>query len=427
VIPPVVDPAWLQAHRESVVLADVRWYLDGRSGRAAYDAGHLPGAVFVDLDRWLAGAASPAAGRHPLPDSEVFAEGMASLGIGDDDTVIGYDDAGGVMAARLVWLLRVTGHEAAVLDGGLGSAELEMTAPARPRAVFTPRPWPAERLAGIDDVLDPANVVLDARDPERFRGDVEPVDPRAGHVPGARNLPCRTNVVDGRLLPPDELRRRFAAVGVTDGASVVSYCGSGVTACHNLLTLEAAGFAPGRLYPGSWSQYSADPQRPVATGPALVVVEAEPADHPRIGQLTVDGYLGDGLASEGYAVHLADVAARAPLAELLVVRDEEGLIVGSVALVLSGEFGEILQSDEEAGFRMLVVDPAARGRGIGELLVRACLDRARAAGKRRMVLSTDDRMAPAHRLYERLGFTRQPERDWTPVPGVDLIVYARDL
>src|SRR4051812_37395554 len=110
VIPPVVDPAWLQAHRESVVLADVRWYLDGRSGRAAYDAGHLPGAVFVDLERWLAAHASPAEGRHPLPSPEVFAEGMASLGIGDDDTVIAYDDDGGTIAARLVWLLRVTGH-----------------------------------------------------------------------------------------------------------------------------------------------------------------------------------------------------------------------------------------------------------------------------------------------------------------------------
>src|SRR3954462_7177506 len=118
-IPPVVDPAWLAARRDQVVLADVRWYLDGRSGRAAYDAGHLPGAVFVDLDRWLARPGSPAEGRHPLPDPEVFAAGLAGLGIGDGDTVIGYDAAGGVIAARLVWMLRATGHRAALLDGGL--------------------------------------------------------------------------------------------------------------------------------------------------------------------------------------------------------------------------------------------------------------------------------------------------------------------
>lgn len=159
----------------------------------------------------------------------------------------------------------------------------------------------------------------------------------------------------------------------------------------------------------------------------LVVEPADPADHPRIGRLTVDGYRSDGLASEGYAAVLADVATRAALADLLVVRDEDGQIVGSVAFVLSGEFGEVLRSDEEAAFRMLVVDPGARGRGIGELLVRACLDRARAAGKRRMVLSTDTRMSAAHRLYERLGFTRLPERDWTPIPGVDLLVYSREL
>ena len=268
-IPPVVDPGWWRAHRDSVVLADVRWYLDGRSGRAAYDAGHLPGAVFVDLDRWLAAPASPEAGRHPLPDPAVFAEGMAGLGIGDDDPVLAYDDAGGVVAARLVWMLRATGHPAALLDGGLTAHEgpLETDADPRPRASFTARPWPADRLADIDDAADPGNVVLDARDPARYRGETEPVDPRPGHIPGARNLPVRANVDDdGRLLPVGELRRRFAQAGVTDGSSVVSYCGSGVTACHNLLALEHAGLGPGRLYAGSWSQYSADPDRPAALG-----------------------------------------------------------------------------------------------------------------------------------------------------------------
>ncbi len=259
----------MQDQRDSVVLADVRWYLDGRSGRAAYDAGHLPGAVFVDLEAWLTGAGSPADGRHPLPRPEVFADGMRRLGISDGDTVVAYDDGGGVTAARLVWMLRVTGHEAALLDGGIGAYDgpLEHDSPRRDRATFTPRPWPADRLADLSDATDPGNVVVDARDAARYRGEVEPVDPRAGHIPGAVNLPCRTNVgADGRFLPPDELRRRFEGVGVTDGASVVSYCGSGVTACHNLLALEHAGFAPGRLYPGSWSQYSGHPDLPVATG-----------------------------------------------------------------------------------------------------------------------------------------------------------------
>jgi thiosulfate/3-mercaptopyruvate sulfurtransferase len=269
VIPPVVDQAWLDAHPDRVVLADVRWYLDGRSGRAAYDNGHLPGAVFIDLDRVLAAPASPAAGRHPLPGPETFASGLAEAGIGDGDTVIAYDDGGGVIAARLVWMLRAIGHDAALLDGGLTAYEgdLETAATDRSPAAFTPRPWPAERLADIDDAVNGSFVVIDAREPARYRGDVEPVDPRAGHIPGARNLPCRDNVdADGRFRPVAELRQRFTDAGVADGASVISYCGSGVTACHNLIALEHAGFHPGRLYPGSWSQYSADPARPAATG-----------------------------------------------------------------------------------------------------------------------------------------------------------------
>jgi thiosulfate/3-mercaptopyruvate sulfurtransferase len=266
---PVVDAAWWRERRDEVVLADVRWYLDGRSGRAGYESGHLPGAVFVDLDRWLAAPASPSAGRHPLPNPVVFAEGMASLGIGDDDLVVGYDDAGGVIAARLVWLLRATGHLAALLDGGMAAYDgpLETGTTERPEATFTARPWPAYLLADIDDASEPDAVVLDARDAERYRGDVEPVDPRAGHIPGARNLPCRTNLdAAGRFLPPAELRRRFEAVGAAADVPVVSYCGSGVTACHNLLALEFAGLGPGRLYPGSWSQYSNDASRAAATG-----------------------------------------------------------------------------------------------------------------------------------------------------------------
>ena len=161
--------------------------------------------------------------------------------------------------------------------------------------------------------------------------------------------------------------------------------------------------------------------------PALAVSPAGPGDFDRIADLSVRVYVGGGLASEGYTSDLADVAGRASRAELLVVRDDNGHVVGSVALVLSGDFGEVTTSDEEAAFRMLVVDPAAQGGGLGTLLVTTCLDRARAAGKRRMVIATGTRMTAAQRLYERLGFTRLPERDWSPVPGIDLIVYSREL
>jgi thiosulfate/3-mercaptopyruvate sulfurtransferase len=268
VIDPVVGFDWVRAHEDRVVLADVRFYLDGRSGRAAYQRGHLPDAVFVDLEADLAAPASSAEGRHPLPDAGSFAERMARLGVGDGDVVIAYDDAGGVMAARLVWMLRALGHDAALLDGGLQAyaGKLVTAEPHRPPAVFTARPWPGERLATLDETAARTAVVLDARQPERFRGETEPIDPRAGHIPGARSLPCRDNVDEsGRFLSPEALRERFAAVGVTAGTTVISYCGSGVTACHNLLALERAGFAPGRLYPGSWSQYS-HTDRPAATG-----------------------------------------------------------------------------------------------------------------------------------------------------------------
>ena len=160
---------------------------------------------------------------------------------------------------------------------------------------------------------------------------------------------------------------------------------------------------------------------------SLSVQPARPEDFAAIAELTVAVYINGGLASPDYASELADVAGRAAHADLLVVRDPGGRVLGSVALVLQGDFGNVTASDDEAAFRMLVVDPAAQGRGIGELLVVTCLDRARAAGKRRMVLSTDPLMTAAHRLYHRLGFTRLPERDWSPVPGTDLLVYSREL
>jgi thiosulfate/3-mercaptopyruvate sulfurtransferase len=284
-IDPFVSIDWLRENLDSVALADCRWYLDGRSGRAAYDAGHIPGAVFVDLDTALTRHAdAAAAGRHPLAEPADFAAAMGALGIGDDDTVIAYDDAGGVIAARLVWMLRVTGHEAALLDGGLDAWDGELaTAPAvRAPATFTTREWPAAALATIDEVeavsaatagaagpsADAASspVLIDARPRERYLGEPDGVDPRAGHIPGALSVPCRENVdSSGRILPSGELRARF---GVDDAAEVISYCGSGVTACHNLLAMEQAGLGRGRLFPGSWSQWSRDPARPAETAPA---------------------------------------------------------------------------------------------------------------------------------------------------------------
>ncbi|MFI5048158.1 MAG: sulfurtransferase [Acidimicrobiia bacterium] len=268
-VPPIVDAAWWQRRQPDLVTIDVRWYLDGRSGRDAYAAGHVPGAVFVDLDRWLAApVGDPREGRHPLPSPEVFAEGMAQAGVGDDDVVVAYDDAGGVVAARLVWLLRATGHAAALLDGGISAfpGALDRSPVTTTRASFAPRAWPAHLIANCDDATSPSNVVLDARDRNRFTGEVEPVDPRAGHIPGARSLPCRENLdADARFVPVHALRQRFLDVGVVDGHAVVSYCGSGVNACHTLLALEHAGLGQGRLYPGSWSAYS-NTDLPVATG-----------------------------------------------------------------------------------------------------------------------------------------------------------------
>ena len=278
-ITPFIDAAALDrllAVDSGTVVVDSRWYLDDRSGAEAHAAGHVPGAVFVDLDRWLAAEPSPAEGRHPLPAPEVFARGMAEAGVGDDSTVVAYDDAGGVIAARLVWMLRALGLEAAVLDGGLDAwlrahpgHALETGAVDVRAASFTARPWPRELLATIDETqaaaADGTALVLDARTRDRFQGETEPVDARPGHIPGAAHLSCRDNVADdGTLLDTPTLRDRLAALGAA-ARPVISYCGSGVTACHTLLALEHAGFAPGLLYPGSWSQYAADPSRPVAT------------------------------------------------------------------------------------------------------------------------------------------------------------------
>ena len=272
---PLVDAAWLAAHLDEVVVADVRWYLDDRSGQDAYEAGHIPGAVHVDVDTDLAAPPTrPGQGRHPLPTPETFAATMASLGIGDDDTVVAYDDSGGAMASRLVWMLRVTGHDAVLLDGGIGAWEgpLETGTDSRVRATFTAGSWPQRHLAGLDEVgraaEDDGPIVVDARSAERYRGEPHPLDTRAGHVPGALSLPFagNTDPETGCFLTPERLRERFTAAGIDEGADVIAYCGSGITACHDLLALEIAGLDPGRLFVGSWSGWSSDPDRPVTTG-----------------------------------------------------------------------------------------------------------------------------------------------------------------
>ena len=277
-LPPVVAAEevarWLAGGRDDVVVADVRWYLDGRSGRDAYRAGHVPGAVWVDVDAVLAAPPSAPAGRHPLPSPDAFASALGALGIGDDDLVVAYDDQGGGMAARLVWMLRRTGQGAALLDGGLGAwpGPLATGDEVRPPVRRRVRPWPAALVRDADQVAAaaaPGAVVLDARVPGRYAGtEGLPSERRWGHVPGARSAPWPANLGDdGRFRSPDELRAHYAALGADGTADVVVYCGSGVTACHDLLALERAGLPPASLYPGSWSAWSEDDARPVATGP----------------------------------------------------------------------------------------------------------------------------------------------------------------
>lgn len=269
---PFVDAAFLADN--DVVLCDVRWTPGGGVDRAGFEAGHLPGARFVDMDADLAAQPSPGSGRHPLPEPEAFAAAMERIGVGDGDIVVAYDGGGGMFAARLVWMLRVLGEPAAILDGGLmaWAGELEV-GPARTvePGRFTPRPWPADRVASIDEAVAAAGaadaVLIDGRPADRFAGTPNPLDPRPGHVPGASSLPAFGHVTDdARLLDAATLLARFAASGVAADTAVVSMCGSGVAGCHNLLVAEHLGLGAGRLYPGSWSQYAADPERPVELG-----------------------------------------------------------------------------------------------------------------------------------------------------------------
>lgn len=250
----------------------MRWHLSGPPGIETYRRGHIPNAVFVDLDRDLAAAPGPA-GRHPLPEAGAFEAAMRRAGVRRDSLVVVYDDADSTAAARAWWNLRYFGHERVrVLDGGFRA----WTVAGLPVSTEVPEPEPGDFVAKAGGmplldadgaaVLAKDGVLLDARAGERFRGEAEPVDPVAGHIPGAVSAPTLGNVgVDGRFLPAALLRERFAKLGATDAAHVGAYCGSGVTAAHEVLALTLAG-VPAALYVGSWSNWVADSRNPVATG-----------------------------------------------------------------------------------------------------------------------------------------------------------------
>jgi thiosulfate/3-mercaptopyruvate sulfurtransferase len=256
-----------------VRILDVRWRLDRPDGRDDYRSGHVPGAVYVDMDTQLAAHGEPTDGRHPLPSTATLQEAARALGISAGDTVVVYDDLSNLSAARAWWLLRSAGlPDVRLLDGALAGwigAGLPLEtgdAPAhRSTVVLESGHLPTLSLEEVPAFVD-RGVLLDARAPERYRGDVEPVDPRAGHIPGAHNAPAPGNLDDaGRFLPPEVLRERFLSLGVREDDPVAVYCGSGVVAAHNVVALTLAGFDP-LLYPGSWSQWSNHPELPVATG-----------------------------------------------------------------------------------------------------------------------------------------------------------------
>jgi thiosulfate/3-mercaptopyruvate sulfurtransferase len=261
----LVSGDWLVDHLADVRVVDVRWYLDGRSGHEAYLRGHIPGAVWLDIDNELSDPATPEDGRHPLPSPERFAGALARVGIDYGTPVVAYDDAGGSIAARLWWLLHVLAEPVAVLDGGLDGwpGDLTRKVPSYSPVRRAPRPWPAGRFVDADAVAATGAVVYDARTAERYaRGDPE-IDPRPGHIPGARSAPWADNLgPDGRFRPPEELRARFAEAA---HRPAIAYCGSGVTACHDLLAMKVAGMHDIALYPGSWSQWGADESRPAQT------------------------------------------------------------------------------------------------------------------------------------------------------------------
>lgn len=265
---PLVDSAWLHRHLDDrdLRVIDFRWYLKGRDGRTEYARGHIPGAVFVDLDDVTG---NEGGGRHPLPSREQFEAQMRAAGVNDSTRVVVYDDTGASVAARLWFLLRLFGHEAvAVLDGAL-------QAWGEPLETRTPRVDSGDFRAADPDrslILDFEAVqtlrgtpLVDARAGERYRGEEEPIDPKAGHIPGATSAPFTENLAaDGRFKAASDLRARYEGIGAAHGA--VFYCGSGVNATHHLLAMAIAGLPGARLYAGSWSDWS-NRDLPVATGP----------------------------------------------------------------------------------------------------------------------------------------------------------------
>jgi thiosulfate/3-mercaptopyruvate sulfurtransferase len=278
-VEPLVSVEWLKEHLgdPNVRPVDVRWYLAERErGQAEYAAGHIPGAPYMDMEAELAAPRGQGPGRHPLPTAEVFARAAGRAGIGADTHVIAYDASGGAAAARLWWLLRYFGHgRVSLLDGGWPawlSAGYPTTTeqPAIKPVTFlaVPRPELVLDAAAVDALRnDPRALILDARLTERYEGQIEPIDAQAGHIPGARSAPYPGNLRDdGRLKSTDQLRERFLALGADSADTIACYCGSGVTAAHNVFALHLAGRTDVLLYEGSWSDWSSDPTRPIATG-----------------------------------------------------------------------------------------------------------------------------------------------------------------
>jgi thiosulfate/3-mercaptopyruvate sulfurtransferase len=271
----LVGAAELLAASERPVLLDVRWALGDDRGHEHYLDGHLPGAVFVDLETELADPPSASAGRHPLPSLQRLHAAARRWGIDDGDPVVAYDASGGTAAARAWWLLRWAGvADVRLLDGGLaawqragGPLETGEVVPPPGQVTLTGGGMPVLDADAAAALPRTGGVLLDARAGERYRGETEPVDPRAGHVPGAVSAPTTENLApDGTFLPVAVLNERFAGLGAGPGATVGVYCGSGVTAAHEVAALAAAGIEAA-LWPGSWSQWSNDPARPAAAGP----------------------------------------------------------------------------------------------------------------------------------------------------------------
>ncbi len=271
---PLVTASWLRDHLDdpALRLADCRWYLgEPERGMAAYNAGHIPGAAYVSLEADLSASLGP--GRHPLPQPETYAAHLGALGYGDGHLIVAHDDRGGAVASRMWWMLRSIGHHAvAVLDGGLdawrqvgGPIVTETT--RHPAADLSVRATPVTVDADALEKRLGTVTLIDARDGDRYRGEHEPVDPVAGHIPTAVSLPLSGNLRDdATFADPEALRARYEAAGVEPDREVVVYCGSGVTACHDILAMELAGLPRATLYPGSWSDWGSS-GRTVSTGP----------------------------------------------------------------------------------------------------------------------------------------------------------------